>query len=140
MRYPILFSIFTLFLLSCNKDKYTTVPQLKYESVNTKVLRQGDIITFTLTFTDAEGDLNDSLYIEEKALNCPASSFTDHYTIPSFPTTKNEQGDIVVDFRYIDITPRCQENDTAIFRFAIKDKANHMSDTASTSPIIIISQ
>ncbi|MGN6246828.1 MAG: hypothetical protein ACTHNG_00645 [Ginsengibacter sp.] len=141
MRYTVLFSILLIAILTgCKKSKFQSTPSLKVKSVSTSVLPPNQNIQFILSFTDAEGDLNDSLYIEEKALNCQASSFTDHYTIPPFPTTKNEQGDIVVDFRYIDITPRCQENDTAIFRFAIKDKANHVSDTVSTSPIIIISQ
>jgi hypothetical protein len=141
MRYTDLFSKLLIAILTgCKKSKFQSTPSLKIKSVSTSVLPPNQDIEFTLSFTDAEGDLNDSLYVEKNAINCPAGSFSDHYTIPSFPTTKNEQGDIVVDFRYIDISPRCQENDTAVFRFAIKDKANHVSDTVSTSPIIIISQ
>lgn len=142
MRNTVLFSIllFIATLSACKKSKFQSTPSLKLKSVSTTVLLPNQDIQFTLSFTDAEGDLNDSLYIEKNALNCPASSLTDHYTIPSFPTTKDEKGEIVVNFRYFDIAPKCQENDTAVFRFAIKDKANHFSDTVSTSPIIIISQ
>src|SRR5687767_2774824 len=117
MRYPILFSIFTVFLLSCNKDKYTTVPQLKYESVNTKVLRQGEVITFTLTFTDAEGDLlsgDSALYVKKVDAKCAASNFDQYYKLPSdLPTSKDQSGELKVTYGYNAsgyppiVTPQC---------------------------------
>ncbi len=141
MRYTVLFSIFLFaFLTGCKKHKFQSTPSLKFKSVSSTVVPANQGIQFKLSFTDAEGDLNDSIYIQKITTNCPNSNFDDYYDIPSFPTSSNEEGDIVVTFRYIDIAPRCQQNDTAVFRFAIKDKANHVSDTASTPPIIIISQ
>lgn len=141
MRYTVLFSILLFAILTgCSKDKFESTPSLKFKSVSSKVIPPGFNIQFTLSFTDAEGDLNDSLYIEKIEPTCVNSNFTDYYNIPSFPVSKNEQGDIIVDFRYIDISPQCQRNDTAVFRFAIKDKAGHVSDTASSPPIIIIFQ
>ncbi len=138
MRYTVLFSILILAILTgCKKDKFQSTPSLKFKSVSTTNLPANQNIQFTLTFTDAEGDINDSLYIEKFEPHCVNSNFTDYYTIPSFPTSKNEQGDILVDFRYFDIAPKCDQNDTAVFRFAIKDKANHVSDTVSSPPIII---
>jgi len=141
MRYTVLFSILLLAILTgCKKNKFQSTPSLKFKSVSTTVLPPNQGIQFKLSFTDAEGDLNDSIFIQKIAANCATSNFDDYYEIPSFPTSSNEQGDILVTFRYIDVTPRCQQNDTAVFRFAIKDKANHVSDTVSTPPIIIISQ
>lgn len=141
MRYTVLFSILMLAILTgCKKDKFKSTPSLKFKSVNTTVLPANQDIQFTLSFTDAEGDINDSMYIEKIEPNCLNSNFSDHYIIPSFPTSKNEQGDILVNFRYLDIMPKCADNDTAVFRFAIKDLANHVSDTVSSPPIIIYHQ
>ncbi|MEJ7673600.1 MAG: hypothetical protein WKF59_13075 [Chitinophagaceae bacterium] len=51
-------------------------PQLKYESVNNKVFRSGDVIQFTLSFTDAEGDIDDSLYVEKFEPKCEQQIYT----------------------------------------------------------------
>ncbi|MEO8823759.1 MAG: hypothetical protein ABI366_09290 [Ginsengibacter sp.] len=141
MRYPVLFSILLFAILTgCSKVKFESTPSLKFKSVSSKIIPPGFDIQFTLEFADAEGDLNDSIYIEKKEPTCVASNFTDYYDIPSFPVTKNEKGDILINFRSIDIAPQCQRNDTAFFRFVIKDKAGHVSDTATSPPIVILYQ
>ena len=141
MRYKILISIFVLFLFSCKKDKYTTAPQLKYKSVNTKTLQRGETLQITLSFTDAEGDLTDSMTVQKIVKACPDrsnSSFTQLYKIPTFPTSKNQSGNIVVTYSYNDINPICNRNDTAVFKFVLKDQAKNKSDTAVSDPIVII--
>ena len=144
MRNTILFSILLLAILSgCKKDKYKSTPSLTFKSVSSTQVPKGSIVKFTLTFTDAEGDVSGSVYIEKNEPTCSLSSFTEWDSIPSFPTTKNQKGDIVLTFgnnagtSLEDISPQCQRNDTAVFRFALKDKANHVSDTVSSPPIII---
>ncbi len=145
MRYPILISIFLFaFLPACKKDKFQTTPSLKFKSVNTTTLHAGQQIQFTLSFTDAEGDLTDSVFVQKIVPNCTASSFQDTYKVPPFPTSKNQKGDLTVTFGYnssdptlADISPQCMKNDTAVFRFALTDAAMHTSDTVS-SPIIIL--
>jgi len=144
MRNTVLFSILLLAILSgCQKDKYKTTPSLTFKSVSSTEVPKGSIVKFTLTFTDAEGDVSGSVYIEKNEPSCTLSSFTEMDSIPSFPTTKNQKGDLVITFgnnagsSVEDISPQCQRNDTAVFRFAIKDKANHVSDTVSSPPIII---
>ena len=147
MRCTNLFSIF-LFLLftGCNKDKYETTPSLKFKDVNTTYLVPGSTLQFTLSFTDKEGDLTDSVYVEKYVPYCSASSFSGWHALPTFPLSKNQQGDLTVNFEYNgsgtyqNIAPQCQENDTAVFRFALKDKAQHISDTVSSPPVIIIYQ
>ncbi len=146
MRYPVLISIilFTLFS-ACKKDKFATIPSLKFKSVNTTTLQTGQQIQFVLSFTDAEGDLTDKVFVEEIVPNCKLSSFKDTYQVPSFPTSKNQKGDITVTFGYntsnpglANISPQCQRNDTAVFRFALTDAAMHTSDTVSSPPIILV--
>ncbi len=146
MRYTLLFSIFLLMLgTSCNKNKYSTTPSLKYKSENTRVVQSGQEIIFTLSFTDAEGDLTDNLLIFKVVGNCPLSDFADSSKLPPFPTTKNQKGDVVVTLLYnvgglnTIGSPQClNQNDTAVFKFVLKDKAQHSSDTATSPSIIIV--
>jgi hypothetical protein len=144
MRYTTLFSIFLLILfVSCKKSKFSSTPSLKFESVNTTQLHNQEIITFTLSFTDAEGDLTDSIFAQEIDPGCTSSNIEGLFPLPTFPTSKDLKGDLTVNFGYnvsgyTNISPQCPpKNDTATFRFALKDKAQHVSDTVS-SPIIII--
>ncbi|MDB5199612.1 MAG: hypothetical protein JWO92_1575 [Chitinophagaceae bacterium] len=141
MRNPILFSIILLFLFSCNKNKYTTVPQLKYKSVNTKALHRGETLRITLSFTDAEGDLTDTIFIREVVKPCPVApsgGFIDStHTIPSFPSGRNQSGEIIITYDYSSLNPLCNRNDTAVFKFVLRDKAKHKSDTAVSEPIVI---
>ena len=140
MRYPVLFSILLFaFLTSCNKDKFDTKPSLKFKSVNTTVLNQGQSLVFDLSFTDAEGDLTDTMFITKYEPNCSASGFNAKYPVPPFPTGKNQKGDVVVTFDYNGVSPKCfPRNDTAVFKFVLKDKAQNVSDTVTSPAIIII--
>jgi len=97
-------------------------------------------LEFTLSFTDGTGNLAGSMYVEENVPTCPGSNFTEMDSIPKFPTSKNQKGDLVVTYPYENIAPKCQQSDTAVFRFAISNKENHTSDTVSSPPIIIIYQ
>ncbi|MEO7961270.1 MAG: hypothetical protein ABIR19_06980 [Ginsengibacter sp.] len=143
MRYPVLISLLFIFVFSsCKKDKFNTIPALKFESVNTRDLYPGEQLQFTLSFTDAEGDVSNNVYIEEIAPGCAQSSFKDTYTVPDFPSTKNQKGEMKVIFGYnisglSNISPKCMRNDTAIFRFALQDKAMNVSDTIDSPPIIL---
>ena len=147
MRYSVIFSILILFLASCNKNKYNSVPSLKFKSANTSVLRHQQLLVLTLSFTDAEGDfsVDSSLFVQEKVLNCSRSNsgFKTFYRLPDFPTTKNQDGDIVVTYGYrtgnVQIPdPQCSVNDTAIFKFVLRDLAHHASDTAVSDKIVIV--
>ena len=148
MRYTILFSIILLILSAgCGKNKFSTTPSLKYVSENTRVVQSGEEIRFTLSFTDKEGDLTDSLILSKEVVNCPAGNAVQLYPLPVFPTTKDQKGEIVVTLLYnvngVNTigSPQCQaQNDTSLFKFVLKDKAQHYSDTASSPSIIIIHQ
>lgn len=146
MRYTILFSIFLFtMIVSCKKDKFSTTPSLKFESVNTKQLFSGELLTFTLSFT-YKGDLNGKVFVEKKEPTCVGSRFTDWYPVPSFSASNNAKGEITVTFgynassSYQNISPQCQRNDTATFRFALIADSTHVSDTVSSPPVIIYYQ
>ncbi|HUS03314.1 MAG TPA: hypothetical protein VMY77_16355 [Chitinophagaceae bacterium] len=139
MRYTIIISILALLIYGCKKDKYTTVPQLKYKSVNTKQLHRGETLVFTLSFTDKEGDLTDKLIFQKVVKNCSRSNFIDSSNaVPTFPSGKNQAGELLVTLTYNDVNPQCSpRNDTAIFKFLLRDKALNKSDTAVSDQIII---
>ena len=141
MRYTIIFSIFLLFVFGCKKDKFTTAPQIKYESTNTKELHPGETLLITLSFTDAEGDVTDTIFIQKVVRPCPAfprGGFIDStHTLPPFPSGRNQSGEIIITYDYFSLDPQCNRNDTAIFKFVLRDKAKNKSDTATSEPIVI---
>jgi hypothetical protein len=149
MRNTIITGLISLLIFGCKKDKFSTTPQLKYKSVSTKVLFPDQIITFKLSYTDAEGDLEDSLYVEKVVPRCSSSNFTQKYPLPRFPTGKNAEGEIEVAYAHgINLLPDyptigapiCSTNDTCFLRFMLKDKAQNKSDTVNSEMIVIVKQ
>ena len=145
MRNTILIALVSLIFLSCNKDTFSSTPKLTYKSVNTKRLDHNQIIKFNLSFTDLEGDVIDTLFVQKVSLNCPNSGFSFPYPIPSFPTSTKLKGDILVSYSnglnnppYTNIAFGCTKNDSCYFKFMMKDKANHKSDTVRSETIVII--
>lgn len=146
--------IVTLSLLgfaACSKDKFNTTPQLKFESVNTQTLYPDQVIQFKLEYTDKEGDIQDTIYIEKITRNCSASDFNGLYALPTdVPRVKNSKGELQITFAYgVNLgypaikEPACGTatnpiNDSCVFRFALKDKANNVSDTVSSPEIVLI--
>ncbi len=137
MRYTLLFPILLFLSTSCSKDKFSATPSLKFESVNTTELHNQGMLTFTLSFTDAGGDILDSIYIQKIVPGCVGSNRDELKQVPSFPASKNQKGTININLNYSDIAPQCMQNDTAVFRFALRGQANHVSDTVSSPKIIL---
>lgn len=131
-------------LVGCSKDEYTAKPQLKYKSVNTKVLNRNETLTFVLEVTDAEGDIQDSIWVQEVPRHC-SGGFTSKYKMPDFTAVKNLKGEINICYSYgvnlgcPTITSTCQnQNDSATFKFWIQDKAKNISDTISSEEVVLI--
>lgn len=144
MRNTILIAGVSLIFLGCTKDKFSTTPQLTYKSANTDRLSPNQVIQFSLSFTDAEGDVVDTMYVQKVSLNCRASNFSERVPIPNFATNKNLKADVLVSYAnginnppYTTIASRCNLNDTCYFRFMLKDKANNRSDTVRSETIVV---
>ena len=58
-----------LFFMACKKDKFTTEPQLKFKSISPTTAIKGNIINLNVSFTDDEGDIQDSVIIVTKKYN-----------------------------------------------------------------------
>ncbi len=146
MRTKLLTAIALFVISACKKDVFTTTPQITLQSVSTQVVPVDGNIIFTLEYTDKEGDIQDSLLVKKETRNCIQDTFTTYYAMPAdLPTQSNTKGDIEVRYshgtnlQFPDIgDPQCAGNDTCIFKFVLKDKAGHRSDTAYSPEIVII--
>lgn len=144
MRNTILIAVISLLIIGCSKNKFETTPKLEFKSVNTTELRSGQIIQFKIGYTDAEGDLQDSIYVEKYGINCANSRFVQYYKLPVFPSIKNSEGEILISYGYgvtnypLIQSPQCSgQNDTCFFRFMIQDEMKNKSDTITSETIII---
>ena len=64
MKTVLLFAALILFgLVSCNKDKFQTIPQLKFKSKNTDLVPLNGSLRVTLEYTDKEGNKRTSLEV-----------------------------------------------------------------------------
>lgn len=139
----LLASVSALIVVACSKEKYTTEPQIKFKSVSPSEAEKGDIISFTCSFTDEEGDIQDSIiFVVKRFATIP--------TIDSFALKLNPDvipegrlGDIQIQFRYGEIDPNYvflnqESTDTPVsFGMMITDRAGHRSNWVESSQIIL---
>ena len=133
---------------ACKKDTYTSKPQLSVKSINSTVLKTGDLLYFQIQFTDAEGDISDTLWVQKVSRTCPNTAgvqFTSRNKVPDFTPTTSLKGTLEIGFGYNSnisgystISGCGTKNDTAYFRFWLKDKANNVSDTLTTENIVLL--
>ena len=143
-----------ILVFGCGKDKFTTKPQLKYKSVNSKKISGSQTLVFKLELTDKEGDFTTLLGVKKIVPGCPTtpfingSEFTDSLKFvipPDFITTKGKQGEVVVTLNQNDrgsnactVPGGATKPDTCTFKFWTRDKAGNVSDTAVSEQIIIL--
>ncbi|HTL10428.1 MAG TPA: hypothetical protein VL307_19270 [Chitinophagaceae bacterium] len=138
-------------LIACNKDKFQTKPHIDLKSLSTKVVPVGGNLVVTLSYTDKEGDISDTLFFKKERLNQrKVATLRDSisYKIPDFPNY--DKGEIGLALRYEDhlksasaapsipgSNPPAKESDTLNIRIWIHDKAGNVSDTVSTGQIVV---
>jgi hypothetical protein len=135
-------------LASCDKDKFTTIPQVTIKSIRPDVVVSGNVITLEGRFTDQEGDLDSALIIYKWYNGTTAvlsdtlvrQSFTD-FELP--PNTR--QGDISVDFEYNTnntglrpLPPPNVRDTTGALGIIFIDKAGNRSVYVESDPIRLI--
>jgi hypothetical protein len=156
MRYPLLIIALAISFIACKKDKFTTVPQIKFKSVkpnawlSTNTSLQQDIApVLTLSVTDAEGDLGfkagsdtSKVYVKNLLTNRVDSSI-----LPDIKTAgkSNFQGDIAVNLFSVmggkpGVTTRPRV-DTLFFEVYVTDFAKNKSNVIKTDdPVFFIVQ
>jgi len=144
------YSLFVLIVLvviatACNKDKFTTEPQVEVKSITPETVFNGNIINLKAKYTDDEGDL-DSAYVVYKWYNAAtvvkADTFRYPYSILNLPSDLR-RADIEVTFEYNtnnnpDLVPLpgvSVRDTTATFGLILIDKARHRSNYSESTPI-----
>jgi hypothetical protein len=107
----------------------------------------------TLTCTDKEGDVQDSVIIIKNRLNKVVVATvrdTIRYKFPTFPLDTKIQIEATLDYQTIlsavnppnipGSNPPQKQPDTLRLKFAVRDNAGHTSDTISLDPVIVIRQ
>lgn len=131
-------------LYGCDKDKFTTVPQVEIRDISPGEVFQGNIVRLRGSFTDQEGDLDSVLVVYKwynDVLVTRKDTFrysTDNLGVPA----KLRQGDLFVELAYGQVdgyiplggTPVAKDT-TVTLGLVLKDKANNRSDYAESDRI-----
>ena len=151
MRALLFVSALVTLAIACNKDKLETTPSLKLKSINSTTIPVGGNLIVQLDFADKEGDISDTIFVRKIRINkivVPTIRDSFELQVPSFPD--RSRGVIELQLKYQNHllsainppssggTPPNLHDDTLIFKFALRDKAKHISDTVTTDPIIIV--
>lgn len=147
MRYPLILisAIAVFYFTACGKDKFTTEPQVKAKSVKPGVVFKGEIITFTSSFTDDEGDIQDTVIIVYKRFDGATvlTADTIHRNVLPNEIPKARQGEIIVQIAYGELIPFTlfinQESvDREVsFGIIIRDKDGHRSNYSESDRITL---
>ena len=136
MRIPVLFFLSVVFLFACNKDKYSTAPQIKYKSLSTNVYdnslgAQTPAITFSIT--DAQGDLGDTAYINIKNL-LTGDSIQSPFPDLSGATRNDFKADVIVSVGRLggSCIGGAGHIDTMYYELFVTDFAKNKSNTIVT--------
>lgn len=145
----VLLPVFIFLMLACNKDKFTSIPQVKIKSLSPdNTIVQRDIVTLEGTFTDEEGDL-DSVLVVYKWYNGASVVRKDTFrygtNVLNLPAT-TRQGEVVVTFQFassevydppIVTLPSFNMNKdtTATLGLVVIDKKKQRSDYAESAPV-----
>jgi hypothetical protein len=151
MRYSFLLATAILFLSACNKDKYTTAPQISYKgispnAVNLSLTNQVAPV-ITLEVTDAEGDLgfrgSDTAKIF--IMNLLTGKIDSSLRFPDISAVakKNFKGDLEISVDtniLLEGTNRPRpKTDTLYYEIYIKDFAKNKSNVIrTTDPVFVI--
>ena len=143
--------IITFGMISCDKDKFETKPQLEYKSRNTDIVPVNGTLRLNIEFRDKEGDVSDSVLIVRQRLNkrgavqTPASP----WRVPDFPKTDKGEFEITLDYQFHLITgltairvtgsnPPKNEIDTLRLKIVARDKGGNKSDTLVVDNVYVI--
>lgn len=150
MRYSLVFTIAIFLLSACNKDKYTTAPQIKFKSISPDVIASGTFSNdpvITISVTDAEGDLGitskDTAFIYLKSL---LTNDKDSVAFPDLQAAARSNFKADVDVSISSRVLKCRplpsgalHTDTVYFEVYIKDFAKNKSNVIkSDQPLYYI--
>ena len=150
MKLKFLLSLLTLYVFlfaACKKEKYTTEPQIKFKSISPSVAVKTNIISFICSFTDQEGDIQDSVLYVFKRFNGAVTLPFDTVRLKLNPDVIpiGRLGEIELRFSYGELL---SDNSAAFlsletvdrevsFGLIIRDKAAHRSNYVESRRITL---
>lgn len=137
-------------MIACNKDKFTSEPQVKIKSISPETVYKGNRIELKGSFTDEEGDV-DSVLIVQKLYSGNTVTVTDtfrSYTFSQLSFPKGTRsGDIIVSFLYGEFDPNgvypvlpgspFTKDTTLTLGLIVMDTMKHRSNFAESSKILL---
>lgn len=152
MQKLVLYSTLLLILFAaCSKDKFQDKPTIEIKSINPTQVSAftGSYTEILLSFTDKQGDL-DSVFLYNVWYNAKGRTAAHPYLpygIPDFPEKTKGQIKLTLDAASTLVAagspisqpdaPNGKEPDTIAFKIIVKDRAGHVSDTATTGQLVI---
>lgn len=153
MRYILIFAVIALGFLSCSKDKFNTVPEIKFKKISPDTWytdnldpTQGPVLTFSLT--DAEGDFGfndnaDTSYVYVKNIKVPPFKIDSlKFPVLTGLNRSNLNVDIEVNIRSVlasSYTGGARPYvDTLQFEVYVKDFAKNKSNVIIAQPVYYI--
>ena len=150
-------AIFVILFSSCKKDKYTSAPQIKFNSIKPNVVAGGlgssaePILSIQLT--DAEGDFGfsdkDTSYVYVKNITIPPFDI-DSFPFPAATQIKRKDLNAEINVNLADgaglivgtpSPPTRPYTDTLYFEVYVRDFANHKSNVIKTKdPLYLITE
>jgi hypothetical protein len=135
-----------LLFMACKKDKFTTTPQLKYKSISPTTAIKSNIINYNVSFTDDEGDIQDSVILVYKRYNISGGILTlDSFRLKMDPNgiPVARDGDLNIKFGYGEFITgtfflNLESVDRQVsFGLIIRDKAGHRSNYVESDKITL---
>jgi hypothetical protein len=144
MKKLVIIAVLFIALISCNKDKFQTKPQISIKSYNTKALEKNKDFIIKFDYTDKEGDLGGGrlVYIPKRLNRRPipnGGTILDsaiNALSDDFPNT--DKGELELKLQWGFLKTAATENDTLVYRFVLVDKAGNKSDTISSDQFVIL--
>lgn len=135
----------TVFFSGCNKDKYTTIPQVSISSITPAVVSSGNVIELKGKYTNLEGDVDSALIVYKWYNGTTAvrkDTFRYGFSQLGMPTGV-QRADLILQFEYNtnnypDLTklPGVSLRDTtAAFGLLLIDKLKNRSTYAESNTI-----
>ncbi len=145
---PLLITV-VIIAVSCNKDKFTTAPQIDIRSISPGTVTNGDIIQVKGQYTDQEGDLDSALIIYKwyngSSSILPLDTLRYSFAALQLPP-KTREADITISFQYNTTNPNgyitlpgvSVRDTTATMGLILIDKAANRSNYSESDQIRLI--
>jgi len=150
MRRYLLIATALILVVACGKDKLATKPSIKLKSTSGSFIPSGGGFSAELEFADKEGDISNTLFIQKIRTNKKVvPTIRDTFSLEVAEFNRTSRGNLRINLSYqnhlvsainppnLGGNPPVYEDDSLIIRFVLRDLGGNVSDTVSTSAIVV---